>query len=254
MRKRGLQGPNQDTAEVVKSGLNEYRRTLADLIHKHVDEYATVIGLPSATPQFEQDLVDALLWCHWMHLEAITRKRVSDIRKELLHVQREAAAAESSLSRLRDALNNLTPRCRELLDEHLELVAKVAVSIVAKQGPWFHALSPVADLAGILAATLKAADKGGRPKMLSFNALVIVLARTFKRAKKKPAKVTWNDHSKRYVGEFMSLVEAVLPLAIRWAGTLDGRMLYPNSLNARGKYIHELTRAGAGKEQEKALK
>jgi hypothetical protein len=251
MRRRSLQESDQYTTEVVKAGLNEYRRTLADLIHKQVAEYAAVIGLPSATPQFEQDLVDALLWCHWMHLEATTRKHVSDIRKELLHVQREAVAAETSLSRLRDALNNLTPRCRELLDEHLETVAKIAVSLVTKQAPWFHALSAVADLAGILAATLKGADKGGRPKMLGFNTLVTVLVRAFERAKKKPAKVTWNNHSRRYGGEFMSLVEAVLPLAKGWAGTPERPLLYSNSLNARGKYIHELTRAGAGKSKRK---
>src|SRR5271165_7096499 len=205
MRRRSLQDPDQHTTEVVKAGLNEYRRQLAHLIHRHADEYAAVIGLRSATPQFEQDLVDALQWCHWMHLEATNRKRVSDTRKELLRVKREAVAAERSLGRLRDALNTLEPRFRELLDEQLEPVAKTAVSLVAKQVPWFRALSSVVDLAGILAATLKAADKGGRPKMLGFNALVILLARAFERAKNKQAKVTWSAHDSRRGGQFIRL-------------------------------------------------
>jgi hypothetical protein len=232
----------------VQAGLNEYRRTLADLIRNQVGEYAAVIG-SSATPQFEQDLVDALLWCVLMHLEATNRKRASNIRKELLRIQREAMAAESSLSRLRDALNKLTPRYRELLDEHLESVAKVAVSIVAKQAPWFHALSSVADLAGISAEIFKGADKGGAPKMLAFSALVRVLARAFERAKNKQAKATWSDHDSRYGGEFVSLVEAVLPLAVRCAETPKRPMRYPKTAYARGKYIYELTRRGAGKKK-----
>src|SRR5262249_49350141 len=142
------------------------------------------------------------------------------------------------------ALNNLTPRYRELLDERLESLSKIAVSLVAKQAPWFHALSPVADLAGIFAEILKDADKGGAPKMLAFNAFVRVLARAFESAKGKPAKVTWNNHTERYGGKFITLVEAVLPLAVRWAGSPERPMRYPNSQKARGKYIYELTRSG----------
>jgi hypothetical protein len=247
MRRRRLQDPDQYTTEAVKAGLNEYRRQLADLIHNRADQYAAVINLPSATPQFEQDLVDALVSGHWMHLEVTSRKRFSDIRKEFLCIQREAEAAESSLSRLRDALNNLTPRYRELFDEHLESVAKIAVSIVAKQAPWFHALSSIADHARNSAEIF--ADKGGAPKMVAFNALVKALARTFEHAKNKPAKVTWNNHTAQFSGEFMSLVEAVLPLAIRWAGTPERPMHYPKLSKARGRHIYELTRRGAGKKR-----
>jgi hypothetical protein len=231
----------------VKAGLNEYRRALADLIRKHSDQYAAVIGLPSATPQFEQDLVDAFLWCHLMHLEATTRKRVSDVREELLFVQREAVAAESSLSRLRDALNTLVPRFRELLDEQLEPVAKTAVSLVAKQVPWFHALSSVADLAGLIAEKLKGADRGGAPKMLAFNALVKISAHAFERATNRAAKATWNGHDGCFGGDFVNLVEAVLPLATRWTETSKKPMRHPKHPKSRAKYIYELTRAGAGK-------
>jgi hypothetical protein len=231
----------------VKAGLNEYRLALAKLIRRHAAQYAAVIGLTSSTPQFEQDLVDAFQWCHWMHLEATHHKRISDIRKELLRVKRGAMEAESSLSRLRDALNELPPRYRELLDGSLESVAKVAVSLVAKRQPWFHALSSVAELAGILTEILKGTDKGGRSKMLAFNALVRALARAYKRATNKPAKAAWDEYNKRFSGKFVSLVESVLPLAKRWAGTPERPILYPQSPKARGKYIHELTRRGAGK-------
>jgi hypothetical protein len=235
----------------VKAGLNEYRLALANLIRRHADEYAAVIGLASSTPQFEQDLVDAFQLCHWMHLEATHHKRISDIRKELLRVKREAMEAESSLSRLRDALNDLPPRYRELLDGNLESVAKIAVSLVAKRQPWFHALSSVAELAGILAEVLKGRDKGGRPPMVAFNALVGVLARAFKRATNKEARVTWNDDTRLYSGKFLSLVEAVLPWAAHWAGTPERPIVYPNSLNGRGKRIYELTRRGRAKKPRK---
>jgi hypothetical protein len=235
----------------VKAGLNEYRLALANLIRRHADRYAAVIGLRSSNPQFEQDLVDAFQWYHWMHLEATSRKRASDIRKELLCVKREATEAERSLSRLRDDLNNLPPRYRELLDEHLESVAKVAVSLVAKQHPWFHALSSVSERAGILTEILKGADKGGRPQMVAFNALVRVLARAFKRATNKSAKATWDEHRRRFSGKFVSLVEAVLPLANQWAGTPGRQMRFPKSANMRGHYIYELTRRGGPKKARK---
>ena len=182
----------------MKAGLNEYRLALAKLIRRHAAQYAAVIGLTSSTPQFEQDLVDAFQWCHWMHLEATLHKRISDIRKELLRVKREAMEAESSLSRLRDALNDLPPRYRESLDGSLESVAKVAVSLVTKRQPWFHALSSVAELAGILAELMKGTDKGGRPPMVAFNTLVRALARAYKRATNKQAGVTWNNHTRRH--------------------------------------------------------
>ena len=248
MRRRSLQADDIPT-EVVKAGFNEYRQTLADLIRNRVDRYAGVIGLPSATPQFEQDLVDAVQWCHWMHLKVTSRKRIADIRKELLQVKREARDAKKSLTRLRDALNTLTPQCWELLDEQLESVAKTAVSLVAKQVPWFHALSLVADLAGLLAERLKDADKGGAPQMLGFQALVKGLARAFENAKSRSAKVTRNAYDGCFGGEFVTLVEAVLPLAKCWAETPERPLHYPKSPRARGKHIYDLTRRSAGKKK-----
>jgi hypothetical protein len=246
-----VQEADQYTTEKVKAGLNEYRLALAKLIRRHADEYAAVIGLTSSNPQFEQDLVDAFQWCHWMHLEATSRKRTSDIRKELLCVKREARKAESSLSQLRDALNNLPPRYRELLDGGLEPIAKVAVSLVAKQQLWFHALSSVAELAGILTELLKGTDKGGRPKMVAFNTLVRILARAFKRATNKSAKATWDDRRGHFSGKFVSLVETVLPLAIRWAGPPERQMRFPKSAIMRGHYIYDLTRRGGPKKARK---
>jgi hypothetical protein len=243
-----LQDRDQYTTEVVKAGLNEYRGRLTHLIHNQVDRYAAAINLPSVSPQFEQDLVDALLWCHLMHLEATNRKR-GNTRKVLLCIANESAAAERHLARLRNALNELTPRIQELLEQQLEGVAKVAVSLVSKQQPWFNALGSVADLTDSLAKGLKGTDKGGAPKMLAFNALVKVLAHAFERAKNRPAKVTRNNYTGQFSGEFMSLVEAVLPLAIRWAGTPERPMHYPKSPEARGKYIYESTRRGAGKKR-----
>ena len=243
-RRRSLQDPDQYTTEVVKAGLIEYRRQLTDLIHNWIDQYAAVINLPSASPQFEQDLVDALRSCHWMHLEATTRKR-SNTRKVVLCIATESAAAERHLARLRNALNELTPRIQELLEQQLEGVAKDAVSLFSKQQPWSYALGSLAELTGSLAK----GDKGGAPKMLAFNALVKVLAHAFERAKNRPAKVTRNNYTGQFSGEFMSLVEAVLPLAILWAGTPERPMHYPKSPKARGKYIYELTRRGAGKKR-----
>jgi hypothetical protein len=239
-RRRTLE---EDVDQAVEAELALLRQTIGDSVHRRIEYYAETIGLrDSEGSQFEQDLVEALLWCALTHFDAANRKRHSVIRKELLRVRREAAAAERSLDRLRDALTTLTPRYRELLDGRLELVAKIAISLVAKQAPWFYALSPVASVAGVYAEALKTADKGGAPKMFAFSALVSGLKRAFENATRRKAKVTWHEHRERYEGKFLRLVEAVLPLALAVAGNPERPMRHPDSAQSRGKYVYEATR------------
>jgi hypothetical protein len=87
--------------------------------------------------------------------------------------------------------------------------------------------------------------------MVAFDALVRVLARAYKRATNKSAKVTWNEHRRHFSGKFVNLVEEVLPLAMRWAETPERQVRFPKSANTRGHYIYELTRRGRLKKPRK---
>jgi hypothetical protein len=238
MPKRTLRDLDQDP----EAALAEWREAIGDSVHLRVERYTKAIGGLKKIDhsQFEQLVVDALLWCAVTHLDAPNRKHHSEIRKELLAVKREAAAAEKSLDRLRDALSKLEPQYRELLAGRLDLTAKIAVSLVAKQAPWFSALSTVSSVADTYAEVLK--GKGGAPKMVAFGALIGGLKRAFESATGKPAKATWNAYRTKYEGKFLGLVEAVLPLALVVACHSQPPMRHPESAQARGKYIYEATR------------
>jgi hypothetical protein len=177
-------------------------------------------------------------------LDTPNRKRSSDIRKELLRVQRDAKAAAKVLERLRVSLCDLTPLYRELLHEPLHAVEKIAIGLVATQAPWFHALRGVGTVAGSYAGAIKNADKGGAPKMIAFHALIWGLKQAFEHATRRAAKVTWSEHQQRYGGRFLTLVEAVLPLALALSEDAGRPLRYPPSPEARGKYIFAMTRAG----------
>ena len=68
-------------------------------------------------------------------------------------------------------------------------------------------LALMAEQAGVIAAALKAKDKGGPSSILAFRTLVIGLKKAFERATGRPAKVTWNEHRSRYEGLFLSLLK-----------------------------------------------
>ena len=248
-----MQDLDEDPAKAVAAGLDECRRLIDRSIRDHYLEYRRAIGLSDENQQFRQDLIEAILWCTVTHLNPALLKRPSDTRKEMERVGAEAAAAEKHLDGLRSALDRLAPSDRELLEKLLKPLARIALSIVAKQTPWFHALSSVAISADFLAERLKRADKGGAPKMWAFRALVLGLARAFLHAKKRKAKATWNPHDERWEGQFVNLVEAVLPVAKRCAGTADTPMKYPASPKRRGKFIYDATRRGAANKKRSRI-
>ncbi len=122
------------------------------------------------------------------------------------------------------------------------------MNIVANQPPWFYALSSVAQRARLHAQAIRHMDKGGAPKMLAFKILILYLARAFKTATGRDAKATWNEHKHRWEGNFVNLVESILPSAQRYCVVATDRALRcPAKQKARGKYIYDLTRAGTSR-------
>jgi hypothetical protein len=126
-------------------------------------------------------------------------------------------------------------------------LAKLALGIATKQGPEFYALSRVALAAELYAEALKGADKGGVRQNIPFRLFVLYLAVAFKNATGREAKVTWDDVKGCYKGRFVKFVEAVLSLTKDWPARLDVTFPYPSNPRSRGRYIYNLTRAGAGK-------
>ena len=133
------------------------------------------------------------------------------------------------------------------LTQPLNLLAKLALGIATKQNPEFYALLSVARAAALYAAALKGADKGGVRQNIPFRLLVMYLAVAFRNATDRKAKVTWDDVKACYKGRFVNFVEAVLLLTKDWPARLDVTFSYPSTPRSRGRYIYNLTRAGAGK-------
>jgi hypothetical protein len=244
MRRCNLASSDQNLDATVEAGIAQFRKGISGSVHRIIGQYATQINLRCASKQrqLESDVIDALLWCVVADVEGPTRKRVSHIRKDLMRVEKEAEAAEKHLERLRSLLSDLPPQYGELLNNNLESIARSAVSLVAKQVPWFHALSLVAGTARAIARALRGADKGGAPRMLAFRKLVRLLIPAFERATGRLAGVTLNPNvdPPRYEGAFVNLVESVVPVALSFK-TADRQMPIPNTAYARGRYIDRMT-------------
>jgi hypothetical protein len=207
------------------------RKNIADTIHGSIEQYAAVLGL-QPNSKFQKDLNQAVLLCVLMHWDLPNRKSNNDIRKELLRVGKEAAAAAKCLRRLQVALENLTPLYR---DEPVEMPIRIALN-----------LDTLSNTANIYAKQLT--GKGGAHKMVAFDTLIRGLARAYQNATGRAAKVTWSQYDNCYQGRFVNLVEAVLPAVCELAGTTPP-MRCPESAHARGKFIYDATRAGAGKKR-----
>jgi hypothetical protein len=179
--------PNKDSE--FSANMAAFRRDIGSLIHQHIERFAPIIGLPHATRQFEEDVVDAIRWCILASFDSLRPKRYGILRKDLLKLSATAQAAEKSLRRLRTAYESLSPLYQNTLTQLLNLSENIALGIVAKQDSWY-ALSSVARVAELYATTLKGKDKGGVPQNLPFKLLILYLARAFKNATGRDAKVT----------------------------------------------------------------
>jgi hypothetical protein len=241
---RRLHAPDRSHNEehFIEAALTEWRQAVGELVHSRIEQYAKAIGglRASDRSQFEEHVLEALRWSTVFHFDAENRKRPGKTRKELLRVAKETAAAEKHLERLGDALGKLESEWRETLDRRLDFLSKIE-SLVMKQPPWFYALSDLSNMARFYAEMLS--DEGGAPKMVAFSALIRGLKRAFENATGLPAKVTKHPYREQFEGKFLQLVESVLPLALEVVGDSHGRMPYPESPRARGKYVHEATKA-----------
>jgi hypothetical protein len=196
-----------------------------------IERYTVSNDLPRPTQQFQANVSQAILASVALHWDAPKRKRFSKLRKEMSRVKKYASAAAEGLRRLQAALDDLTPLYRAVIFKRLDTPLRTALNL--------DALSARAD---VYATGFKSFEKGGAPKMLEFQMLVRGLASAFEEFTGRPAKTTWNQY--RHEGDFVELVEAMLPLALTCSKRFGWAMSCSRSRRARGKYIYEMTRAG----------
>jgi hypothetical protein len=207
--------------------------------------YAQSIGLDDASWQFRLELASAIDLCLLSH--AFERKRLSEVRKEVLRIEKEAAAIAEVLRRFAQTLTSLgKARLPTLLDLYYAMSVRnlrpIKIEDILEDAVRFQS---VAEVAEVRANLLRILDRGGPAKLAAFDTLVRQLAAVYERAMDRKAKVTWSARRNRFEGAFVELVEAVLPKVAKLSKGSGRPLKLPHSKLARGKYIYEMTRAGA---------
>src|SRR5436309_1713336 len=85
-------------------------------------DYEKTIGVTASSPQFLEDLVQAILLCILVNIAL--PERLSEIHKRLLNISRDARSAAESLERLDSALQQTTLIYPGFLGRYSELVKK----------------------------------------------------------------------------------------------------------------------------------
>ena len=242
-RSPALQAAKQDPETLVE----RLRETITGDLPRLIDQYKAKTGLQHLGEQFQTEVIQATLGSVLLHWDIPKRKRFSVLSKEMARVEKEAFASAKQLRRLQIALDDVTPLYADNLIEGLKLPLTAEWdALKLSRMPSFIALrlENLSNRAAIHVQLFKRRDKGGVLSLIEFRALVLGLGHAFRRATGRAAKVTWNEHGRRYEGNFVELVEIVLPLARTCADGYGWRMVCPQTKRARGKYIYDLTRAG----------
>src|SRR5262245_14689816 len=114
MRKRLHSIVTLESPKAIAAAAAEYcRQFIADSVPIRVEQYAAAIGLSHSTPHFEQDVSRAILLAVGRGLFPL--ERFSDLRKQMLRVDRAARSAAKSLRQLQSALDELPPMNRNAM-------------------------------------------------------------------------------------------------------------------------------------------
>jgi hypothetical protein len=228
----------RETPPPVADIVRRCQELISESLPALIDHWIAVTSLPRSSLQFQVNVTGAIVMSVALLSDAPKRKRFSILKNEMSRVEKAASKAAKTLRALKSALDKLTPLYRNALHSRPRF-EKVAIS------SWLaFDLDALSNYANMYAKQFGLFDKGGAPKMLEFEVLVRALADAFEKLTGRSAKVTWNEHKGRYEGDFVKLVETMLPLAQSCAESVDLRMSCPGTPAARGKYIYEKTRSG----------
>jgi hypothetical protein len=247
------------------------RQCVEHAVREHAEAWAKATGLTDpAAPgfaQFRDDVTEALHACLRAHLVGPERWRRSDVAKKLKRIAELATTPAPRLLELQALLDELLPLFAHAPSFRLPPLSPIAFDLsdqaratldpqMLKRKARREPPPPAPSLAAAARCYAKAfSDTGGASKKYpAFDALLFGesvfengLAHAYQRATGRDAKVTWSGHRNGYEGRFLALVEAVLPVAHDIAEKVTGRALAcPDTKQARGNYIYNATRAGAG--------
>jgi len=218
-----------------------FQHVTSKIISRHLPEYERTIGLTAPNHEFRSKLTDAIMACVFTHMLNSDRWRLGDLRRDLAKANKEARSAQNSLRKLSDILGALPQSFRDELATHWGIFGEIAHRSLEREISW---LIDVSGLTGIFSKHLKALDRGGAPKMRAFAVLANGLADGYEIATGRLAGITWDEYDKRYDGEFLKLVQAVLPLAGKLADMPGRPLRVPRQGKyALGKYLSTLTTA-----------
>ena len=165
-------------------------------------------------------------------------------------VAEQAENLAEQLRSLQSAIDELIPLYRSDVLKSLELPIEIEwasqkLKLKLERTPSFLAqkFESVSNKAGWYAPMFR--DKGGKPSMVEFRALLQGLGHAFERATGREAKVTADataaDDSPKYGGDFLELLKTILPLTLETARRFGWQMSHPQSSNALGKYVEKFT-------------
>jgi len=213
----------------------DFVATCREIISRQLPEYERVIGLTAPNQKFRSKLTDAIMACVFTHILTPYHRRASSLRKDLSRARKEARSAQNSLRRLADILDDLPQALCDQLTTHWGILGKIRHRSLEGEISWLQQGSVITS---VYTKRLKTLDRGGAPKMRAFEVLRKGLADAYQSAKGRRG-ITWNEYGKKWGGEFVELVRAVLPLATKLAEKISGRPLRipRQGTHALGKYL-----------------
>ena len=198
------------------------RQKVEQAVVEHAAAWAATIGT-TATPQFLDDVSEALHSCSRAHIADPYRRRASDLRLDFLALAREADALTKRLHRVVKILKRLPPMEH---DPAFRIHSPFAMA---------HDLDGLAEAAHKQAQACKSLDRGGPPPMRAFTELAKGLVRTYRRATGKSGA----GRSAR-AGRLFDLVASVLPVAHRIAHAATGERLRAPQSDEIGEFVHRV--------------
>jgi hypothetical protein len=152
-----------------------------------------------------------------------------------------AESAQNSLRRLADILDGLPQALSDQLTTHWGILGEISHRSLDREISWLEQVSVITSMYG---ERLKTLDRGGAPRMHAFEVLAKGLADAYQSAKGRRG-ITWDEYGNKWGGEFVELVQAVLPLATKFAEETSGRPLRVprQGTYALGKYLSTHTDA-----------
>ena len=208
---------------------------LRKIIAPHLPKYEKTIGLTAPDDQFRSRVTKAIIACVFQHMLMPYLPRASGLSKDLAKASNQAQSAQNSLRRLADILDGLPQELSDQLTTHWGILGEIRYRSLEREISWLEQVSVITSM---YAKRLKTLDRGGAPKMRAFEVLRKGLADAYQSAKGRRG-ITWNEYGKKWGGEFVELVRAVLPLATKLAEKISGRPLRipRQGTHALGKYL-----------------